>query len=246
MIEGILLLLAGAVLGYLTAWLLTPWFARPQRRMERSARRITGVRPIDFHVEQDPAAIHAGEPDWIAFAAWVPTSSSLPTHAPKMSRGIVAVATQLGGGAAVWQHIRIRITAEMSCILEDLEIVSRKLDPLKDAVILRCPVGGADLEPRRILVEFSDSGTTIAKWREGGMDQDLPRLRFKLVPGEIEELLLDATGAGTDYAWALQLTAVADGRKQMVRVPREGDFIFRSGSGLPSQVGHAGTEWETC
>jgi hypothetical protein len=243
LVKDAVLLIAGGVVGFFVGWIASPWFERPQRRMERIARRMTGVEPLVVHVEQDPAVIHEGEPDWVAFAAWIPSADRMPRRPPELSRAIVSVASAVGGGAAVWQHIRIRLTASQPCFIESIRVSSAVLDPLKDAVLLLCPVGGADVEPRHIRVDFSEGLRPAAVLCNGDGVEDLSTMKLKLLPGEAEELLVEVSGGDTDHRWALECVVTADGRRRSLRIPGEGFFEFRSGSGLPTYLANGGAEW---
>jgi HAMP domain-containing protein len=50
---------AGGLVGFFIAWLASPWFARPQRRMERFARKHRGVASLEIDIELDSAIIHS-------------------------------------------------------------------------------------------------------------------------------------------------------------------------------------------
>ena len=54
-----LLMFAGGLVGFFIAWLASPWFARPQRRMERFARKHRGVASLEIDIELDSAIIHS-------------------------------------------------------------------------------------------------------------------------------------------------------------------------------------------
>jgi hypothetical protein len=208
--------------------------------MERMARKVTRDRPLEVEFVDDPALIHANELDWTTFAAWVPSEGGLPVRAPEYSKDVVAIAREMGGGPAIWQHLLIRFTARQPCVIEQFNVVAERSSLLTGANVLICPTGGADALARQIRIRFAEGDLESVHWFDGAKSRPLAQLRVKLAPGEIEELLFDVSGTTADFKWWLLMTVSTEGRRVVVRVPEDGDFTYRSGQGLARYMSNSG------
>jgi hypothetical protein len=97
-------------------------------------------------------------------------------------------------------------------------------------LIALCPVGGADLLPRRIEVDLDMFDGDIAMTRHLDYDEEVPLPSISLAPGEVERLHIWARAASGFHQWRLELPVLVDGRRQLVPVDDKGDAFMTVGT----------------
>lgn len=222
--------LVGAVLGLLVTGLLHPL----ADRLEQVSRRLWRVRPLLVHIEQDRRLIWAGSPPWVPAAVWVPT---LPTDAPPAdANDWSAWAARLGGHDADVTMLQVTLQARRDvAVVVDRPAVRHCRSELSLGAVLLCPVGGADLLPRRIELDFDtfDGDVAVPRFLDYDEEAQLPALA--LAGGEIERFHIWAVARTGLHQWQMELPLLVDGRRRRIVLNDGGDaFRLAGAEGLPT------------
>jgi hypothetical protein len=107
---------------------------------------------------------------------------------------------------------------------------------------ITCPVGGADISPRRAETRLSDFDPPTVTWLDDGGDP-MSAPTFSLGAGEVEMLHLWAYVGDEWVEWSAELLVLVDGNRRQVEITDGGrPFITAGSAGTASQ--HAWYSWE--
>lgn len=231
--------LVGAVVGVAITGLLHPM----AERLERFSRRLWRVRPLFVHIEADRRLIWAGSPPWIPAAVWLP---EMPREQPPLdANDWSAWGRRLGGHDADVTMLQVTLQArkDVSLVVDRPMIRYARSDDRRGVIAL-CPVGGADLLPRRIDVDLDTFDGDVAMTQHLDYDEEVPWPSISLAPGEVERLHIWAKASSGFHQWRLELPVLVDGRRRLVPVDNAGDAFTTVGfDGIPKVVWIEG-HWE--
>lgn len=222
--------LVGALLGLLVTALLHPL----AERLERLSRRLWGWKPLLLHIEQDRRLIWAGSPPWVPAAVWLP---ELPQDAPPENPDDWgAWARSRRGCDADVGMLQVTLQAKSAVsVVVDRPAVRHRRDDLDYGVILICPVGGADLLPRRLELDLDTFGGDTALSRFLDYDEEAPMPALQLASGEVERFAIWARTESGMHQWQLELPLLVDGRRERFVVNDGGNAFRLAGAGdLPT------------
>jgi hypothetical protein len=230
--------LVGAALGVVVTGLLHPL----AERLERFSRRLWRSRPLLVHIEADRRLIWAGSPPWVAAAVWVPR---LPQEQPpEDANDWSAWAGRLGGHDADVTMLQVTLQAKSAVsVVVDRPAVRHSREELTDGAILLCPVGGADLLPRRIELDLDTfaGDSTLSRFLD--YDEEAPLPALQLAGGDVERFQIWATATSGYHQWQLELPLLVDGRRERFVVNNGGDAFRLVGiEGLPTYAWDRG-QW---
>jgi hypothetical protein len=189
-----------------------------------------GWKPIHVHVERDPKIIWAEFPPWIEAMVWLPEQ---PTQDPPLDcRDWNEWASASGGCDAVKTTLRITVQAkENAAVLIESVLVDRAegpepYKPVTTGVVAVCPVGGADVNPKRLDIDL-EMDPPVGEW----LDEDGQRLRerrqISLARRETDQFLVWAHAENGDHRWTLRLNLLVNGRRQTFTID-DGGKPFRT------------------
>lgn len=221
--------LVGAVLGVVVTGLLHP----VAERLERFSRRLWRSHPLFVHIETDRKLIWAGSPPWVAAAVWIPHVPTEPP--PEDANEWSAWARGQGGHDADVTMLQVTLQAKSAMsVVVDRPAVRHNRDDLASGAILLCPVGGADLLPRRIELDLDTFAGDSALARFLDYDEEMPMPSVQLAAGDVERFHIWATAISGYHQWQLELPLLVDGRRERFVVNDGGDAFQLVGSeGLP-------------
>ncbi|MFJ3756609.1 hypothetical protein [Streptomyces sp. NPDC090080] len=204
-----------AVAGGFVMLFIAPMIHPLSKRIEAISRRIYGIQPVSIHVERNPSIIWAGFPRWIGASVWLP---SIPGDAPDDPTDWYSWAQQLGGADAYVTVLKITIMSrDSSTVVVDPPKVRRERLPLGDppkGLIATCPVGGAEMDPKRINVNLA-MGTSM--WVNPDGDP-IKALSLALSPGDVEQFYLYAVADAGRFKWHLELPVLVDGKRAVIKI----------------------------
>ncbi|MFD3542577.1 hypothetical protein ACFWUQ_24235 [Streptomyces sp. NPDC058662] len=225
-----------AVAGAFVMLFLTPMMHPLAKRLEAISRRIYKIKAVAIHIERDPSIIWSGYPNWVGASVWMP---ELPADAPDHPTDWYNWARPLGGSDARLTVLKVSITSRdtAAILVEPPKIRSLPLpigDPPK-GIVATYPVGGAELNPRRVQVDLEWGAATWV----GPEGAPIRALNLSLAPGETEQFHIYAHAAAGRYQWRLELPLLVDGKRLTVRVEDDGEpFITYGSSGFSEYLWH--------
>jgi hypothetical protein len=218
------LILLGAVIGFA----VHEGLGRGVRRLDR--RRATND-PLVVHVETDPSIVWAGMPPWIGAGFLVPVEADIslpPAHCPEWWTWARA---RSGVDESVTQ-VRITMTARRDIVVVvdglRVKVSARRAVPPWRRII--CPVGGADITPRRAEVRLSDFDPPMVLWVDEAGDA-ISAPAFTLSGSDAEMIHLWAHVGDHEWVeWTAELLVLVDGRRRVIDVSDNGRPFVTSGS----------------
>ncbi|MCA1702130.1 MAG: hypothetical protein LC808_02215 [Actinobacteria bacterium] len=201
--------------------------------------------PVRVHVEVDPANMYAGAPNWVG-SSWVLPSALDPEMLGDPPTSVCRDwrPWMWPKGAFDGDYTEIRVTLQglgESTVLVDGLLVTpiERVQPVGNC--FACPVGGADITPRSVVVDLdSDPGVVTYADRDGGTD----RFTFTLSRGEVEVFHIRARANSFRCRWTATLLLIVDGRRQTIHVDDDGEpFRTSATKGLPRWAWY-GDRWQ--
>lgn len=238
-VKDIILLFAGAVVGWLLTALLYP-LARPTVVL---SRRLWRIRPLDAYVERDPEIIWAGCPPWVAANFWFPTLP--PSDPPDDCRSWWEWARRYNGRDAQQTTLKITVQArqDASLIIEGVRLRHAHTQPVpENGIVAVCPVGGASLSPRRIEINLDWNGVGSMSWLEGDEYLTGPPV-LTLAPGEIEQFHVWAKSTNGYHEWELELLMLLNGRRLTQVINDNGKPFVTVGTAGQLMTMRSGDSW---
>jgi hypothetical protein len=225
-----------AVLGAVAGLAATVLFHPVAERLERASRRLWRVNPLLVHVERDPEVIWAGSPPWVGTSVWLP--DHVTEHPPSKCMAWSQWARRRSGHDADLTFLEITLQARKdTSLVIGTPIVRQRTDQVLGGRVLQCPVGGADLEPRRIELDLDTFGDdhALVDFIVDGESSSFPTVA--LAPGDIERFHIWARARTGRHQRRLELPVLVDGRRRVVNVDDGGDpFVTVGSEGLPVSV----------
>ncbi|MFJ6047510.1 hypothetical protein [Streptomyces sp. NPDC092307] len=159
--------------------------------------------------------------------------------------------------AVAGAFVTLFLTPMVHPLAKRLEAISRRIYKIKPVVVLveppkirslplpigdppkgtvaTCPVGGAELNPRRVQVDLERGAAT---WVNPEGDP-IRALNLSPAPGETEQFHIYAHAAAGRYPWRLELPLLVDGKRLTVRVEDDGEpFVTYGSSGFSEYLWH--------
>jgi hypothetical protein len=202
---------------------------------------------VSVAVVEDPREYLSTLPNWESFE-WVfpdetPASLSRPTSNDCRERW--PWARRLGGIDALQSRVRVYVTGDgvEDVVLDGIRIRVLKRDKPTTGVHARCPVGGASISPRQILVDLDRRKPQLTYLAEGG-DRSKP-FAFVFPKGSTEREVFDVVGYATrcSCTWDVEFTfRVGDERTALVRRFPERP-LRTTGVGAANAVEWRGGRW---
>lgn len=238
--------LAGLGSGLLGAFLLS-LFEPVNRWVGQLGRRLARDSGVRLHIEQDPAVIWAGMPDWVSFALFLPADKPLgvPPTSPRAWREWVQ---GLGGWDLGLQTIRLTlIGASPVVVIVETPEFSVAEHEVPDGHKLLHRTGGADISPRAINVELDSFGATFPtiSWTETGGASSTRPVSFSLGKNEAEQILINISSDRQRlFEWTARLPILVDGRRHYLEIDDAGQPFKFVGGAQTSGLDWTGTSWE--
>jgi hypothetical protein len=185
----------------------------------------------------------AGMPPWIGAGFLVPPDADLsspPVCCPDWRNW----AQERGGVDEALTQVRVTLTArtDLRVVVDGLRVHVRSRQGVPAWRAITCPVGGADISPRRAEIRLSDFDPPTVTWLDDGGDP-VPAPTFSLGAGEVEMLHLWAYVGDEWVEWTAELLALVDGDRRHVEITDGArPFITAGSAGTASQ--HAWYSWE--
>lgn len=240
----------GALLGLVLSITLQAYVRPFAAFMERVGRRHFASSPLLVHVERDPSIIWGGEPDWIPLSMYIDDPLRVAQIATEGRDDWVRRARSANAVDARMTYLKVTIQAKVDAavVIDSVRVVSHRQVELTKGVILVRPTGGADLEPRRVEIDFDWGNDPLVTWlAPGGQPMSVPSM--KLAAGDVERFHIWAKAnqetAAIWHEWSLELGLLVEGVRQVFRVDENGaPFVTVSPGQLPMRFNAAGTsEW---
>ena len=185
-LNEVLLVGLGAVLGWAATYFLPGFWAKVARRP-----------PLRIHVEPDPKISMAAYRSWDGYSFHIPRRIDEIGEPPgPVCREWWTWAHGMEGMDAGYTHVRLMVTglSDMDVVVDALQVrVLDRYDAPAGTTII-CATGGADLVPRHIDVDL-DHEPPLTEYRDSGGDPT-SRFLFTLRKGETEVSHLGASDAG--------------------------------------------------
>lgn len=222
-------------------------FLEPVNRwMGRAGRRVSNDRGLQVHVEDDPAVIWAGMPDWIGFHYFFP--GQVPDEPPPASpRDWRKWAYERGGYDLRQSTVRLTLigTAPVTVVIETPIVSVSQADlPRGDRVVH--PVGGAEVQPRAFDVDLDTFGpeNPLVRLVDNGGEPLSGPMSWSITHNEVEQILMQVRSqAPALYHWTARIPVIIDGTRQYLHVDNGGDpFVFAGGE-LDSWKAWDGASW---
>ncbi len=188
------------------------------------------AEPLTVFVEADPQ-IFSPEVDWTPFhyvfastlgqIGGPPSTDCRTWH--NWARGLDA--------ADVSTMFQLSLTTKEETVLVDgfaVEVIRR--DPPIHGVLVSCPVGGADVNPRRIEIDLDSDPPRVTYLRNPNEDDTPTDLTLSISPGEIELLEVWAFTDSCDCDWTATLYYVVNGERHSVEITNSGEAFRTSGT----------------
>lgn len=219
----VLLFLAGAFATAVIAWAVN-------RFAPVLFRRMFPPRPLEIHIETDPALIFAGAMNWVP-SAWVLPSAQSPEEvgAPPtdVCRDWRRWMKPRGAYDGWWTEIQITLVgaSDSTVVVDGIRArVEQRHDPV--GIALTCPVGGADITVRGIALDLDVEGGLVTYEDDGG--EPARAFAFSLRRGEVERFHIRARSSD-QVLWKAELLLIVNGKRQTVTVDDDG-ALFRTSS----------------
>lgn len=201
--------------------------------------------PVRIHVEVDPANMYAGSPNWVG-SSWVLPPELAPDELGNPPTAICRDwrSWMWTKGAFDGDYTEIRVTlqgaAESTVLVDGLRVFAiEHSQPVGNCVA--CPVGGADITPRSILVDLDWDPGVVTYSDDGGAAGD--RFTFALSKGEVESFNIRARTAQFRCRWTATLLLIVDGARQAIHLDDDGEpFRTSATNGLPRWT-WSGDDW---
>ncbi|MFF0714679.1 hypothetical protein ACWEVM_27090 [Streptomyces bauhiniae] len=234
--------LYAAVAGGFFILLITPIIRPLSNKIEVISQRIYGINPVSINVERDPSIIWAGFSNWIGASVWLPR---LPDNAPDDPTDWYSWAQKLGGADAHVSVLKVTIVSRgVSTVVVNPPKVRAESLPISDppkGLIATNPVGGAEIDPKRIHVNLP-MGT--AEWVNPDGDP-IKALGMALSPGDVEQFHVYAVTQAGRYKWHLELPILIDGKREVIKIDDAGqEFLTYGMEGLGEYFWHDGV-WKS-
>jgi hypothetical protein len=177
---------------------------------------------VSIAVVEDPREYLSTLPNWESFE-WVfpdETRTSLPGPTSDDCRERWPWARRLGGIDALQSRIRVYVTGDgvEDVVLDGVRVRVHERDAPAKGIYAQCPVGGASISPRQILVDLDRERPRLTYLAEGG-NQSEP-FAFVFPKGKTEREVFDVVGYATrcTCTWDVEFTfRVGDERTAVVR-----------------------------
>jgi hypothetical protein len=229
---------------------LQAYFRPVSARMERIGRRHLSD-PLIVHVENDPSIIWNGEPDWMPLSVYIDD----PIRIAGINGGSrdewveQARAANAVDAEQTFLSITLQARVDAAVVVESVRVITHSRRPVLRGMILTRPTGGADLQPRRIEIDFDwNPDAPVITWCGPGSEPGRP-IALKLPAGDIERFHIWAKAFGSDKAewceWSLELLLLVEGKRVKHLVDNNGaPFVTVSPGELPRRFNVPGTaEW---
>jgi putative Ca2+/H+ antiporter (TMEM165/GDT1 family) len=229
------LVVLGAVLGAVISVVLAHFFPG-------IIRRLTRRPPVWVHVETDPARIWAGYPPWIGAGYLVPPDVPIGSPPPGECPRWWGWAQELGA-VDVQTHILVTLGAyhDRVVVIDGVDVKVHSQRPNEGYRFLLCPVGGADITPRRIEITLAAfPGAITVFLDEHGERIATPTLAIS--SSEAERFHVWATAAAGVVEWSAELRLLVDGERRTAAISNHGR-PFCTGAASGEQHIWTGTAW---
>jgi hypothetical protein len=144
--------------------------------------------------------------------------------------------------------VTLQARVDAAVVIDSVRVVSHRQIELDRGMILVRPTGGADLEPRRVEIDFDWGETPVVTWLDnGGLPMSPPSM--KLAAGDVERFHVwakaDLGATATWHEWSIELNILVEGVRRVFYVDDGGTpFVTVSAGQLPVRFNMVGTsEW---
>jgi hypothetical protein len=237
-------LLIGAVIG-----LAVGVFCRPlTASLERKMRRIVPTERLIIHVEDNPAIIWSGFPDWIEDAVYIDDPLRLRGEIPSGRDDWAAWLRSQNAVDANRTTLSVVLQArtEAAVVIESVLVKLHRVVSIDNGAILIRGVGGASVNPRRFKIDL-DSGNPPPAWLEGGHEVSAP-WGITLAAGETEVFHIWAEARQSfRYEWTFDLNLIVEGQREIESIARPdgSPFVTVGGGDLPAWINYSGSSvWQ--
>ncbi len=210
-------LLIGGLLGVLLGAFVRPLSAR----LERLARSVWRESPLLVHVEQDPAIIWVGTPDWVPFSVYFREVLHLPPPPDDRTEWLAWAKRQGGKDVFVTQlSVTMQAKTDVAVVVEGVRAKSRTR-PVTEGYVVTRPTGGAGLSPRHFSVDLDwGPDPVVTFYGDGGEPAPVPTMR--IAAGDIERFQIWAEASQGWHDWSLELLLLVEGRRMTVPINNNG------------------------
>ncbi|MFI5558543.1 hypothetical protein ACIA2T_04625 [Amycolatopsis japonica] len=209
------------------------------------------MKPLLVHVERDPSIIWGGKPDWVGLSVYIDdpmraAQLATPDRTEWVRRMYAANAVDAN---MTFLKVTIQAKTEAAVVIESVRVVLHRQMTLTKGMILTRSTGGADLEPRRIEIDFNWGDDPLVTWLDsGGQAMEKPPA-LNLAAGEAEQFHIWAKayegGQATWHEWYLELQLLVEGVRQIATIDDGGaPFVTVTPGSLSVRFNAAGSsEW---
>ncbi len=171
--------------------------------------------PVWVHVEDDPELVWLGSPPWVGAAVLLgPDVDPAVSSPPSDCRGWSAWARALGGCDADRSELLVTVGGRggASVVVEGVRVRTTRAEVPAGSTVLRCPVGGASMEPRRVEVGLDDFASPTAVFLDRGGQPSAP-FAFAVDGGTPERFHVVVRARSGMHRWTADLVLLVDGRR---------------------------------
>jgi len=180
--------------------------------------------PIRVHIEVDPANMYAGAPNWVGSGWVLPTDvdvDALGDPPTGICRDWRTWLWPKGAFDADFTEIRVTLqgAADSTVLVDGLRVMSvDRSEPIGNHYL--CPVGGADITPRSVVVDLDWDPGVVTYTDDSGEGGE--HFSFTLAKGEVEIFHVRAQSTEYRCEWTAELLLIVDGKRQTIYLDDDG------------------------